>query len=709
MTTHLLLSWLALLPVAALMLGAVYVPGTVVLALLKSRPTVSLAGGPLLTAAMLGFGGFALGSLGIPYGWGGFLSLVGASWVIALGLRVVVLRSVGEQGERQRLSWQRVLKPVGTSLLLFAGLIALATLWLPVGMIIDPQLPSPKVDPMYHYNVLNAILETGNVSMNSAVDFNYGLRVGHVMYPTVWHAFAVLGVPIAGIVPAANAFAYFVTPAVFVVSTGVLARVVFRRSGIATGAAVLAAGALPAFPAGMLLVRAFWPNALANAMLPGLLVVIIMFLRRVRWSHLRRHPWLMLLDSLVLLMAGLGLGFTHPSMLISCALIVLPLMVVSALKAAGIVRRTLSRRAHRLFVVSLIGLPLIALAFALIPRRVRSYLLRSGEQAWDGFTLKGVSLLANWPTDVSNIAGIAMALVYLPLLLGGVLLLARHRERRWISIAWAIGAALVAGSYFPLPVLSGLSGLWYSDTYRLYAVQAVILPLAVAAVAHWAVANRSSGRRTDRTWTACFSRLRPFVVWGFIACALMGTMYITAGAARHVGAVPTEERPVTDEQELALLERIDTKIPEGSVVIGDPASGVAYVPLESDVESVFTQVNLRDVDGDGIFLAENFDRIHEDERVCQLLDYYGIGYFYEDAQFTYNYGERAEVLPGFYEVDTSQGFTLLDEAGSVKVWRIDACGPIEPPADWWQRHWRRTALIDQLEEDPHSGNPAQPE
>lgn len=709
MTPQLLLQWLPLLPVAAMMLAAVYLPGTVLFAVLKARPTVALAGGPLLTAALLSAGAFVLGPLGIPFGWAGYLGLVVAAGAIAVALRHLVLRSGGGRGERPSTSWVRELGRRRTLVLLAAGIIALATLWLPLGMIIDPWIPNPKVDPMYHYNVLNAVLETGNVSMNSAVDYNYGLRVGHVLYPTVWHAFVVLGVPFTGIVPAANAFSYLVTPAIFVINAGLLARVVFRKSAVATVAAVLGAGALPAFGVGMLLVRAFWPNALATAMLPGLIVVLIMFLRRVRWSHMRRNPWLMVLDALLVMAAALGLGATHPSVLFSFVFIIVPLLISTAVRVEGIVRRTLPRRTHRLFVGMLIALPLVALALALIPLRVRSYLFRSGEQAWDELILKGVSLLVNWPTDVSNLAGIMVALVYLPLLLGGLLLLARRRGQRWIPIAWLIGASLVAGSYVPIPVLSGLSGLWYSDTYRLFAVQAAVLPLAVAALARWAVesgrvARAAKGRGGDR-----LVRLRPLVVGGLVACALLGNAYITVGAARHVGAEPTDERPVMEASEMALLERIGDELPEGSVVIGDPASGVAYLPLESDVESVFTQMNLRDVDRDGIFLAENFDRIHEDPRVCQLLDYYGIGYFYEDSPIDYNYSDRADAVPGFYGVDTSHGFTLVDESGTAKLWRIDACGPIEPPADWWQRYWRREAFVQLLDQDANSGNPAQPD
>lgn len=693
MTAQMLVDWASLLPVAAVMLAAVYLPGAVLLALLRARPTVVLAGAPLLTAAMLGVGGFAVGSLGVSYGWTGFLGLVAVVWAAALGLRLLMLRSPRERGQRQRQPWLRMLRSPGTPLILAAGMIALSTLWLPVGLIIDPGLPNPRVDPMYHYNVLNAIRETGNVSMNSAVDYNYGLRVEHVMYPTVWHALAVLGVPLAGIVPAANAFTYLVTPMIFVTGTGLLARVVFRRSTLATGVAVLFAGALPAFPAGMLLVRAFWPNALATAMLPGLLVVLIMYLRRLRWSTLRRHPGWMLVDTLLLAAAALGLGCAHPSVLISAALIAVPLLVSAALKAEGIARRTLSPRMHRLFTGVLVCLPMITLVLVLVPRRVRSYLVRPGDQTWDDLVLKGVSLLVNWPTDVSNPAGVVAAAVYLPLLLGGLVLLARQRERRWIAISWTLGAALVAGSYVPLPLLSGLSGLWYSDTYRLYAVQATILPLAAAALATWAVPEAGRGMEARRRWSHRLVRPRPLLVIGLIGSALLGTAYLTAGAAQHVGATPTADRPVMDQQELELLDRIGAELPEGAVVIGDPASGVAYLPLRTDVESVFTQVNLRDVDRDGIFLAESFDDLHEDPRVCQVLRHYGIGYFYEDASLEYNYTERSEAVPGFYGVDTAEGFTLVDRAGTATLWRIDACGPIEPPEDWWQRHWRREPIV----------------
>lgn len=699
MTLEHLPAWLAVAPTALLLLAVLYLPGTVTLLLLRSRFGVAVAGGPLLTAVLLGISGVGLRTVGLRYSALTLLLVTALLWgMAALMNRFLLARSAAPAPAARRL----MLGSLSARLLTaappaIAGLIAVAALWAPVALLIDPTLPSPRVDPMYHYNVLNAMQTTGTASMVAAVDFNYGLRVAHVTYPTVWHAVAAAVAPLQGIVQTANALVYLVTPIVFVLNVIVLARVVFRRTSAAVMAAALAAGMFPAFPGGLVLVRAFWPNALAVSMLPGALVLLIVFLRRARWAFIRRHPVLFVLDALVLLAAMLGLGMTHPSVLFNLVLLALPLVLSAALTANRVLRRTLSRRAYRRVLTLVLILLAALLVVVLLPARVRSYLLRGGTQQFDDFVLKSVSMLANWPTDVTNRAGLLAAIVLVPLLVTGLLLLARRRERRWIVGAWAINAALIAGSYLPLPVLSGLSGLWYSDTYRLFAVQAAILPLAVGAVAEacfpWlralmtrAMAVRPHRHRLAGAWAA-----------GSMAAALAGSSVILLGAARPVGADPTEPRPVMTAQEYALLERLGEELPAGSVVIGDPASGVAYLPLESDVESVFTQVNLRDLDSDGRFLARRFRTIHSDPRVCAVLRHYGIQYFYEDSSMYYNYIDRRQATPGFYGVDTSTGFTRIDSAGDATLWRIDACGPIEPPTDWWERSWRRGTIIQDIE------------
>lgn len=686
--------WAAVVPTALLLTAVLYGVGGVALALVRTRMTAVLAGGPLITAAVLAVGGLLANSMGIVYGWWCLLLITAVLWGAAALIRLLQNRDRNADESPTGLVARRSLPQRAPLALVVAGLLGISTMWLPAMLATAPHEPSPRVDPMYHYNVLNAIEETGVVSMFAAVDFNYGVQVSHVFYPTVWHAVAFLGVPLVGIIAAANALTYLVTPILFVVNSALLGRVVFHRSPAATATAAIAAGILPAFPGGLAFTRAFWPNELAVAMLPGLLVLMILLLRRSRPGLVRSHPWTYLLTITITLTAIAGLGFTHPSVFFSFVLIAVPLLLGAVLKALRVVRRTMSRRAHHAFVLVLIGVSIICVTILFIPDQVRSFVMRQGVQRWDDFLLKGVSMMVNWPTDVENPAGVLMALVYIPLVVIGIWQLWHRREHRWVTVAWVIQLLVIAGSYFPLPLFSSVSGLWYSDTFRLYAVQAVILPLVITACAAWVQGLRSEkGSLSMRVrWTA---------VWAAILAGLLGTAYITLGGARNVGWASPDARPVAVSPEWELLERTDQVLPGDAIVIGDPASGVAYVPLVSDADSVFTQMNTRDVDEDGAFLLENFDDIHQDPRVCDLLEHYGIGYFYEDAPFEYNYSEREEVMPGFYEVDTSDGFTLLDEGGGAKVWRIDACGPIEPNDAWWQRAERKDPLIDGLD----SGQP----
>lgn len=701
MSVHLALGWAALLPTTALLALVLYLPGVGALLILRTRISVALAGGPLMTAALLGVGGVALHTVGMRYNAVAYLLLMVLLWAVALLIRRLLNRGGLWRGARKdqgALRGLRRLTAARALMLLGAGALGLASMWVPTALMIDPAMPNPRVDPMYHYNVLNAIGETGSASMFAAVDFNYGVQVRHVIYPTVWHAITSLAVPLVGIVPAANVVSYLVTPIVFVVNSALLARVLFRRQVLAAAVGAIAAGVLPAFPGGLAFTKSFWPNELAVAMLPGLLVVLIMFLRRCRWGHIRRRPLMYLLDLAITLGAVAGLGLTHPSVFFSFLVIAVPLLASTLMRARRVARRTMSPRAHAAFVGSLVAAVVVGTGLLLIPEQVRSFLMRENIAHWDDFVLKGVSMISNWPTDVSNPAGVLTALVYIPLVLTGIFRLARHREHRWVAWAWALQLFIIVGSYFPIPVLSAFAGLWYSDTFRLYAIQASILPLAVVAVVLWAQGRVPAGT----TWMDRVpKRLRQVWVWGAIGAALLGTGYITTGTARQVGVDSSDARPVMSAEEAELIGRIGDQLPEGSVVVGDPASGVAYLPLASGVESVFTQMNVRDVDEDGIFLFENFDDIHQDPRVCDVLEHYGIGYYYEDAAFDYNYSEREEAMPGFYEVDTAHGFTLIDEGGGARLWRIDTCGPIEAPDDgWWDREKRLHPYIQEPESEP---------
>ena len=78
-------------------------------------------------------------------------------------------------------------------------------------------------------------------------------------------------------------------------------------------------------------------------------------------------------------------------------------------------------------------------------------------------------------------------------------------------------------------------------------------------------------------------------------------------------------------------------------------------------------------DQDGIYLRENFNRIHTDPHVCELLQRHGIQYFYADKDIVFNGNRLSKFRPGLYEVDTSSGFTLVDSGGTASLWHIDIC------------------------------------
>lgn len=66
-------------------------------------------------------------------------------------------------------------------------------------------------------------------------------------------------------------------------------------------------------------------------------------------------------------------------------------------------------------------------------------------------------------------------------------------------------------------------------------------------------------------------------------------------------------------------------------------------------------------------MANSFRSIEHDARVCQVLNAYGIQYFYEDDPITYQGVDRSDRMPGFYNVDTSsEMFKLVAEVDGAR-------------------------------------------
>ncbi|HEX7350288.1 DUF6541 family protein [Brachybacterium sp.] len=695
-------AWMTTAPLLLALLAILYLPGMLLLRLADVRWSLALGVAPAVTCGLVGVGGIALDLLRIPWGIWSFLAVLGA----AAALVVVYRRVLHRNGQAGRALGGQVSGPLWTprrrAVAAAAVLVAVLLHWIPVLLVVDPYVPSALTDPMFHYNGVNAVMNTGNASMFGAMNWNYGLRVLEVTYPAVWHAIASLVAAPGTVVETAHVLSYLVTPVIFLLGMASLGAEVFPRRRLMIVLTPLVAAGFVAFPDYMSVGKSFWPNALALALFPGVLAMGAAMVFDLARGRLARN-WVRYTGSILLLLAAMaGLMLAHPTFLFTALWVCAPGVVVMAVR---LVRRLWRIWPRTRFVVAALLSSALAtgvLVVVLSHPQVQAAMSRPVIGEWSGFLPRLTSTLMLWPTTPDPLVLTLLALFYGSVTVLGIAVATCTRRSRWVLAAWLMQTLLILGVYFPIPVLSSISGIWYSDVYRLFAIQIVFLALLLPTALSLLWTRAGDGDDEDAvTWP---SPLRPLqrlagspllrggVVLFLIAHLGLGTFLSWQSAYAPAAPAVGERAILGSPEELALLEDLDELVPEGAVVLGDSLSGIGYAPALSDVDSVFTQVTTRSLDQDGNFLGEHFADIHEDPQVCEVLRHYGIMYYYEDDPMRYEGELRDGGLPGLYGVDTSTGFTEVASAGEATLWRIDACGEIEPREDWWDQDWRGTPI-----------------
>ena len=154
---------------------------------------------------------------------------------------------------------------------------------------------------------------------------------------------------------------------------------------------------------------------------------------------------------------------------------------------------------------------------------------------------------------------------------------------------------------------------------------------------------------------------------------LIGSRAVATDVREGYLPVHGDTRFIADTAELDMIRRLPDELPDNAVVIGDPVAGTGYIPILTGMRSVWVFPGQAADDQDGIYLRENFNRIHTDPHVCELLHRHGIQYFYADKDIVFNGNRLSKFRPGLYGVDTSSGFTLVDSGGTASLWHIDIC------------------------------------
>ncbi|MDC4233400.1 hypothetical protein M3T53_06710 [Actinomyces sp. B33] len=265
---------------------------------------------------------------------------------------------------------------------------------------------------------------------------------------------------------------------------------------------------------------------------------------------------------------------------------------------------------------------------------------------------------------------------------------------RWPLVSLVCFALLTLLAYAPnSPVRTFLLAPWYMDARRIMGAHGLaMVPIMAIGFSSLVSAIRGAagplhpGARRPVGGRPGAGRpgadLRLVVGLGALLLALSGFGAFDARvrAAAYVYDSDDLGKPgMATTGELAMLRRARLILPGDALVLGDPIAGAAYIETISDREAVFPQLTMANADEESqSLLADHFNEIHTNPRVCEVVRDLGITHFYAEEDGMYYNFSRSSRSPGLYGVDTSSGFEQVDAGGTAVLYKITACGEVAP-------------------------------
>lgn len=669
------LSWLPQLPLLLALLVVLYLPGYVLVSAVNRRHSwfIRLAQAPAWTAGVVGILSVAYGLSGIPWTLATALGGLLAAAVVGYGAQMLRrrLHLTDPQAVTHAPGWQSVVCAV------VFGLVA----GLPI-MVMTPVTGLIQgSDAQYHMSILWHLVQDGNASPLTANAPLMGLEQLPTYYPTAWHAIVSLVMRGQAGVAIATNIVLIATPIVFVFSIQAFTWAVTRDRAVTLWAAGTSA-LVPIALVKLQLIAALWPFVAGMAIVPGVMAALVADVTLLRQRRRSDQAW----AALTYFVPILGLFFFHPSTLLPAVVTVwvacLAYVVWQLWKIARHWAEPASDRLPR------IGAYLGALYFLI----VTPYLIFDSPLArilrlsyvpkvsWADLPTKVIYTFTMYSPGggienfifYSSVAVVSLAAVWT---------VWRQRRYRLLVIGWCAQVLLVLACYIPMPIFNTLTSLYYNVPTRAQVGAAIFLvPIFAVAASTWEAAIR----RRRQTAGGAIARGIPVAVF-VVASAI--TFPATAQAAhKGVYPAPTDERYLADAGELAMIARAK-QLPKDARVIGDPAIGASLIEVGANRHVVWPHRV-----GEGAhneFMKKHFNEITYNPHVCRLVRQYGITHFYEDKPRFYNSVYTEALRPGMYNVNTKRGFTLIDQGGSAKLYRIDMCNDPDwrydtPPLSPWQ-------------------------
>ncbi|WP_203233845.1 DUF6541 family protein [Actinomyces sp. 565] len=526
--------------------------------------------------------------------------------------------------------------------------------------------PAQASDAVFHLSATAYVRETGTASFLGGLAPMYGGTA--VYYPTGWHAVAAL-LP-GNVITGANLLVVVLAALVWPLGVAALLREVLPGAGsvLAVGTALSGSVVSP-----LLLLTSVWPYGMSVVMLPGALALLVRAVRSGKvGARERTAAWILALG------ACLGVLIAHGAAVFNLAVLGLPVVVAAGVPAwRSVWRRGVGARVA------------IAASGALL-------LLLLAGGAWT--MRRPLAAVFNYPRAAGNIWETLFAVVtdhpllatFTPWIPGNALVFAlavwgAAAWRRDTSVrAWAVGTGislllllLASGPAWPL---RALAGPWYTQRARIMPLLTLgVLVLAAFGIQQaqrrWGAAKGAPASAVGRGLTL----MRQHVPATLLVISLLAAPGWRWGLrAELLEAIHDPERisygAMLSAGELDFIRRIGGALPDDAVVLGDPSNGSAYLWSVTGTKVLYPS-RPRPSTAELRWLGENADQIETDPRVCEILNRYGVEYYYsDDAEPDGLTGGVRKPLWGeaLARVPRS-ALEEVDSQGSATLWRITAC------------------------------------
>lgn len=670
-------AWSNFLPEMVLGLAALYLPGLLCVFCIGVRGFSRWLLAPAWSAGTLLLSSMVLGSLGVRYSLVSVLAvqLVCVLVCLLIGLfsrrwsRTPPIPAASDVGGAQRSSRRRW----GLAFGLVVLLNALIMWWRSFGRY-RPDLPPQQNDALFHNSGVWSILHSGDASPLSAFTRMYGPEPVNVVYPNVFHQFVALIADSGTVIPSTKVFLLGICVA-WIVGVAGFSRAVLPSVRWAPWIAIVLAQFHPSFPVYLLNRVTIWPNALGISLLPGILAVVVVVARSL-YTNPHRSPRDLFHPIVIIFPAIAGLAGTYPSVYFALVVVVGGLTVGCAVdmeRPRWLPQRPLHRSllVGAPFVVALMG-PL------LISSGLRRRLLEWHDPEINSPVFTVWSLLMQYPAGGGTILFRVVLLAYAVLTVIGIVRALRGGVLRPLAAAWLAVFLFTVGTAVPLLVITHVTSVWYYGIYRLVpytlmlSIPLVVRELVLAADAgskRWHLAVDVATRR-GQVGTAVV------LVFATLGAAMVGDVVRERDQIALFTPGTSAETYMLNEDELAMMRRLEGRVDADALTLGTPSSGAAYLPSYANIDVVYRQNGFGtalDTDSDGIYLSERFRDIHIDPKICELLETYDIRYYYADVDRVYNEVYQSQRTPGLYGVDTRVGFELIDSGGGAEFYQITAC------------------------------------